>query len=135
MANALYTKFKDACLGSGTQVDLDADTIKVILADSADYTVSLSTHDFLDDVPAGARVATATLANKVIAGGSFDSDDPTFTAVSGDVSELLVLYKDTGTASTSPLIAYYDTFSSGMPVTPNGGNIVISVSASGWLSL
>jgi hypothetical protein len=135
MANGLYVAFKNAALGSGTQVDLDADTIKVILADSADYTVNLSTHDFVNDVAAGARVSTATLSGKAISGGAFDSTDPTFTAVSGDVSELLILYKDTGTESTSPLIAYYDTFSAGMPITPNGGNIVATVHASGWFAL
>lgn len=134
MANALYTSFKNAALGSGTPVDFDADTIKVILADSADYTVNLASHDYLDDVAGGARVATATLSSKAVSGGAFDSADPTFTAVTGDVCELLLLYKDTGTESTSPLIAYYDTFSEGMPITPNGGNVVVTVNASGWFA-
>lgn len=135
MANGLYTAYKNAALGSGTPVDLDADTIKVTLADSADYTPNLSTHDYLNDVAGAARVATATLSSKAIAGGAFDSADPTFTAVSGDVCELLVLWKDTTVESTSPLIACYDTFSAGMPVTPNGGNIVATVNASGWFAL
>lgn len=135
MSNGLYVNFKNAALGSGTQVDLDTDTIKVILADGADYSVNLTTHDFLNDVAAAARVSTATLASKVVASGAFDSADPTFTAVSGDVSELLILYKDTGTESSSALIAYYDTFSAGMPITPNGGNVLASVHASGWFAL
>ena len=135
MANGLYTSAKNSFLGTGTAIDLDADTIKVILADSADYTVNLSTHDMLNDVAAGARVSTATLASKAISGGAFDSADPTFTAVSGDVSELLILYKDTGTESTSPLIAYYDTFSAGMPITPNGGNVVATIASAGWFAL
>jgi len=131
----LYVPFKNAALGSGTQVDLDTDTIKVILADSADYTVNLTTHDFLNDVASGARVSTATLASKAISGGAFDSADPTWTAVTGDVCELVIMFKDTGNEATSPLIAYYDTFSAGMPITPNGGNIVATVHASGWFSL
>lgn len=135
MANALYTVYRNAALGSGTFVDMDGDTIKVDLVDSADYTVNLTTHDFHDDVTAGGIVSTATLASKAIASGAFDSADPTFSSVTGDVSELLVLWKDTGTPSTSTLVAYYDTFSSGMPVTPNGGNIVVTVNASGWFSL
>lgn len=135
MANALYVPFKNSALGSGTQVDLDTDTIKVILADSADYTVNLTTHDFLNDVASGARVSTATLASKAISGGAFDSADPTWTAVTGDVCELVIMFKDTGNEATSPLIAYYDTFSAGMPITPNGGNIVATVHASGWFSL
>lgn len=135
MANALYVAYKNTALGNGTAVDLDADTIKVTLTDNADYTVNLSTHDFFNDVTAGGRVSTATLASKVISNGAFDSADPTFTTVSGDVSESLILWKDTTVESTSPLIAYYDTFSAGMPVTPNGGNIVVTVNGSGWLSL
>lgn len=131
----MYVPFKNAALGSGTQVDLDTDTIKVILADSADYTVNLTTHDFLNDVASGARVSTATLASKAISGGAFDSADPTWTAVTGDVCELVIMFKDTGNEATSPLIAYYDTFSAGMPITPNGGNIVATVHASGWFSL
>ena len=43
-----------------------------------------------------------------------------------------VLYEDNaGAASTDPLLLYFDTFSSGMPVTPNGGNIVVVWNASG----
>lgn len=138
MANALYTVYRNAALGSGTFVDMDGDTIKVDLVDSADYTVNLVTHDFhtTTNVPAASIVSTATLAGKTIAGGAFDSTtDPTFSSVTGDVSEIIVMWKDTGTPSTSTLIAYYDTFSSGMPVTPNGGNIVVTVSGSGWFSL
>lgn len=137
MANALYVAYKNTALGNGTAVDLDADTIKVTLVDNADYTVNLSTHDFYNDVivVGAAAVSTATLGSKVISNGAFDSADPTFTTVSGDVSESLVLWKDTTVTTTSPLIAYYDTFSAGMPVTPNGGNIVVTVNGSGWLSL
>jgi hypothetical protein len=36
-----------------------------------------------------------------------------------------VIYKDTGTAATSPLIAYIDT-ATGLPVTPNGGDITVT---------
>jgi hypothetical protein len=41
--------------------------------------------------------------------GSFDSDDPTFTAASGASIEAIVLYVHTGTESTSRLIMYQDT--------------------------
>jgi hypothetical protein len=36
-----------------------------------------------------------------------------------------VLYKHTGSDATARLIAYIDTASSGLPVTPNGGDIVV----------
>lgn len=65
----------------------------------------------------------------------FDAADVTFSAVSGNSVEALVIYKDTGTPSTSPLIAYIDTVSSGLPVTPNGGSISVTWNASGIFAL
>ena len=44
------------------------------------------------------------------------------------------LYLDSGSDSTSALIAYlYSDYYSGLPITPNGGNITISWSATGNL--
>lgn len=129
MASALYQEFKEQLLTAG--LDLEADDIRVILIDTADYTFS-QTHDFLDDVAAGARVATSSaLASKTISNGTFDAADKTLTAVTGDPSEALILYKHTGTESTSNLICYID----GLSVTPNGGDIVISWHASGIFAL
>ena len=125
MANGLYGKFKELLLGG--DIDLAADDLKCVLVDTADYTVNLATDDFLADIAAGGRVATSgNLASKTITLGVFDAADITFSAVTGDVSEALVIYKDTGDADTSPLIAYIDTVSSGLPVTPNGGDITVT---------
>ncbi len=121
MANALYDKGREGFLDGS--IDWDTDNIKVVLVDAADYTVDLVNHDNLDDIPAAARVATsANLASKTVTGGVADAADITFTAVTGDVCEALVIYKDTGVESTSRLIAYIDT-ATGLPVTPNGGDI------------
>jgi hypothetical protein len=123
MANVLYASFKQLLLGG--DIDLENHDIKVVLVDTADYTYSAA-HDFLDDVPAGARVATSSnLGSKTITSGVFDAADVTFSTVTGDQSEALIIYRDTGVASTSPLIAYIDT-ATGLPVTPNGGNITVS---------
>jgi len=123
MANALYDKGREGFLDGS--IDWDTDTIKCVLVDTADYTVDLAAHDNLDDIPAGARVATSdALTGKTVAAGVADADDVTFSAVTGDPSEALVIYKDTGTASTSRLIAYVDD-ATGLPVTPNGGDITI----------
>jgi hypothetical protein len=133
MANAWYRKGAQKVL-DGT-VDLTADTIKCVLVDSADYTVNLSTHDALDDVPAGARVGTAqTLGSKTFTDGFFDAADPTFSTVTGDVSEYLLFYKDSGVEATSWLLWLFDT-ATGLPVTPNGGNIAIVFNASGIVSI
>jgi len=132
MANALYAKAKEkffnpGTLGTtqGTSIDLIDDNLKAVLVDAADYTVSLTTHEFLSDIPVGGRVSTSgNLANKTVTAGVFDADDVTFAVVTGDQCEAVVIYKDTGTASTSPLIAYIDT-ATGLPVTPSGGDITV----------
>jgi len=70
--------------------------------------------------------STDTLTNKTVTNGVFDADDVTFSSVTGSAVSQIVIYKDTGTASNSPLIAYFDSPTSGLPITPNGGNITIA---------
>jgi len=127
VANALYTPFKNSYLTqAANQVDFDApDDVRLILIDVADDTANLTTHDFLDDVPAGARVATSGNITVSVSGATVDASDVTFTAVTGDPSEALVGYKHTGVESTSRLIWYIDT-ATGLPVTPNGGDITVT---------
>jgi hypothetical protein len=122
MANALYDKGREGFLDGS--IDWDTHTIKVSLVRG--YTPNTSTDDNLDDVTAsGTLVATATLASKTVTNGVADAADVTFSAVSaGSACDLLVIYKDTGTASTSRLIAKIDT-ATGLPVTPNGGDISV----------
>jgi hypothetical protein len=123
MANALYDKGREGFLGA--DIAWDTDNIKTVLVDTADYTVNLSTHQFLSDIPLAARVATsANLTSKTITNGVADAADVTYSAVSGDESEALVIFQDTTVDSTSRLIAYIDT-ATGLPVTPNGGDITV----------
>ena len=122
MANALYGIGRNK-FATG-DIDWVNDTIKLYLIDTADYTVSIDVDDFADDVPTAAKVSTATMAGKSAALGVTDADDTVFSAVTGDPSEALVIWKDTGTQSTSPLLAYIDS-ATGLPVTPNGGDITV----------
>ena len=131
MANTLMPTAKKKFLDG--DIDLLADTIKVALIDTGTYTFS-SSHEFLSDV-SGVVGTAATLASKTTTGGVFDSADITFSSVSGNTVEAYYIYKDTGSAGTSPLIAWYDSASSGLPVTPNGGDITITVNASGHFAL
>lgn len=87
--------------------------------------VDLSNLANLSDIPSGARIATATLANKTAIRGVADADDITFTGVTGDTYEAIVIYKDSGTEATSPLIVYFDNVQ-GLPATPSGGNVLIA---------
>jgi len=124
MANALYELGRQGFLDGS--IDWDTNDIKVFLIDTADYTVNLTTDSVITSITAAARVATSgNLASKTVAYGVADALDITFSAVTGDPSEALVIYQDTGAASTSRLIAYIDS-ATGLPVTPNGGDIVVS---------
>jgi hypothetical protein len=106
MANAIYPKGKKAILDG--DIDFLNDTIKIVLCDSG-YTYSTA-HDNLDDIGASARVATSSaLASKTTTDGAFDAADVTYTALTGDTVTSWVLFKDSGTESTSTLIGYFDT--------------------------
>lgn len=124
MGNALYDKGREKFLNG--DIDWANDDIKVALIDTAEYTVDLAADEFLDDISGDAIVATSgNLGGKSSTAGVADATDVTLSSVSGAVSEALVIYKDTTVAGTSPLIAYFDTPTSGLPVTPNGGDIII----------
>jgi hypothetical protein len=122
MSNALYDWGRDAFANGN--IDWVNDTIKAVLVDTAAYTVDLANDQYITDIPSGEQVAEVALTSKSTSAGVCDAADATFTLVSGDQSEAIVLYKDTGTPSTSPLIAYIDT-ATGLPITPSGGDIVI----------
>jgi hypothetical protein len=140
MANALFTAYRNNILGLNTftNVQLDADTIRAMFVDHADDTPVATTDDAIDDILSAARVPAiascptlGTITLGTVAAGVFDAADTTFTSLTGDQVESMILFKDTGVESTSILIAFFDTFSSGMPLTPNGGNVTVQWNASG----
>lgn len=124
MANGLYDAARASFLTGG--IAIATDSIKAILVDTGAYTVDLATHDFLNDVPTAARIATsAALGTKTTTAGVFDAADVTFSSVSGTSVEAIILYDDTpATEATKNLICYIDT-ATGLPVTPNGGDITV----------
>jgi len=135
MANVIYPKYKEALLNGDTNIELDASNVKCTLIDLADYTYS-ALHDFYDDVAAAAKEeVSANLSSKTTTNGTFDAADFTFSAASGDPCEALIIWIDTGVASTSRLVAYYDTGVTGLPVTLNGGDVNVTVNASGFFTL
>jgi hypothetical protein len=124
--NALYDKGRESFLKG--EISWSAHDIKVVLIDTAQYTPNLSTHQFLSDIPAPARVATSgNLSGKTTDAGIANANDVNFPTLTGATCEALVIFADTGNVGTSRLIAYIDT-ATGLPVTPNGGaaNIVWS---------
>lgn len=136
MANALYPRAKQAFLAK--EVSMSADTIKATLIDSADYTYGSGHTTYATDVAAAAKVAATAsgLGSPTVTSGVFDTADFTWSAVTGDQSEAIILWDDTTTTPVADqLIAFYDSGITGMPVTPNGGDINVTVNGSGWFAL
>jgi hypothetical protein len=135
MANAFYPSFLSSLLTA--DIDPIADNIKMVLVDSG-YAYS-SAHDNLDDVGAGARIATSgNLATKTSTDGYFDSDLVTFPdAPGGDTIAGIVMYKDSGSEATSKLMVFYDTnaASAAISVATDGGDVTLTPNASGWFKL
>jgi len=137
MANALFRKYRENIIGVGTHCDFDTDTIKAMFVDHADDTPVAATDQFISDILSAARVpaiATCpTLGSKTIGtlgAGVADAADTVFTALTGDQSESLILFKDTGTEGTSDLIAFWDT-ATGLPLTPNSADVTVQWNGSG----
>lgn len=134
--SALYDKARESFLSANPVIDWDTDTIKVFLIDAASYTPVMNTHQFLSDVPAGARKGNSggqtradapTLSGKDVTAGVANASLVTLTTVTaGPALEYILIFKDDGSAdSSSPLIALIDS-ATGLPVTPNGGDITIN---------
>lgn len=133
MSNAIYPLYKQALLAGTGGTDMSGGTVKASLIDTGTYTYSAA-HEFYDDL-SGVVDDSGALGTKTFTNGAFDSADVTWPAVTGNTAEAIVLWLDTGTPGTSRLIAYIDTGQTGLPVTPNGGDITYTVDAAGWFTL
>ena len=138
MANALYPKWKEALLQNLADSDLDGTGttgVFVALVDTGTYTYSAA-HEFYSSLTGIVGTDQEIGATKTYANGVFDGGDLTFSSVTGNTVEALVIYrKNAGANTTWRLIAYIDTGVTGLPVTPNGGNITVTWNASGIFAL
>lgn len=135
-----YNSFKESLL-DGTAPDLgDAGVdVKVALVES--HTPDVDTHEFWDDVSAdevsgsGYTSGGEELAGKSVTQddtddeGVFDADNVTWTGLDVGTPSHAIIYHDTGTPGTSPLIAYME-----ITTASNGGNYTISWDAEGILN-
>lgn len=135
MANGLFASYRTLVLSAPP--DLSSATIKAMFVDHADDTPVLATDNFIDDIASAARVpaigSCPTLGTKTlgtVAAGVFDAADTVFTALTGDASESLILFEDSGVEATSDLLAYWDT-ATGLPLTPNGADVTVVWNGSG----
>lgn len=136
MADAAYEEYRNAMLGNWTHSfpDLDTDNIKIMLIDEGVDVPDLVNDVDLADRVGGAIIATSANLTGVTVGtvgaGVFDHANVTFATVSGASVESYDYYKDSGVGTTSPLLVNIDS-ATGLPVTPNGGDITITVAAGG----
>jgi hypothetical protein len=118
-------------------IDFDSDTIKVALA-TASYTPDQDTHDFFNDVTneitgTGYTAGGATLAGKAVTYDTatnevrWDASDTSWSTATF-TARYAIVYKDTGSAATSPLIALID-FGANVSVT--AGTFLITWAATG----
>lgn len=139
MANAIYPKWKENALQGTTNYDLDGSGsagVFVALVDSGVVSYN-SAHQFYSDISAGVIATSSELSSKTYTNGTFDAADTTFTSATGAQSEALVIFrKVAATASTGwPLVSWQDTSVTNLPVTPNGGDIVVQWDAAGIFTL
>lgn len=117
-----------------SQVNWTGDTIKARLTNTAP---TQNTNQFLSDV--GTAVGTdQTLAGKTATTTtnvtSLVATPVTWSAVTGTF-QYIIVYKDTGTGSTSPLIAFVDLGAASSPVAQDvvitwPSNVVVTLTAS-----
>ena len=131
--STLYLKgIEQAFLGT---INMETDTIKLDYMEPT-YTPNAGTDAFLSDVSASiaAGAPTETLTNvdvRIDTGNSrveIDADDVTEASVTTSTDKFII-YKDTGVASTSPLIACIGITEG--TVSPINGQLSISFNAEG----
>jgi hypothetical protein len=138
MANAIYPKWKEALLQNSADSNLDGSGttgVFVALVDTGTYTYNAA-HQFYSDLSGIVGTDQEIGATKAYTNGVFDGGDLVFPSVTGNSVEALVIYrKNAGANTTWRLVAYIDTGVTGLPVTPNGGNINVTWNASGIFAL
>ena len=130
MADAIYPEGKDAFM-SGS-IDVTSDNLKISLVSSG-YTYSAA-HDFYDDL--SNVLATSAAFQGTVAAGVLDFPDVTISGLdTGETAAAYVLWKDTGVAGTSPLIAYKDSAAELPLAGATGVDVSLVVNAAGFFTL
>jgi hypothetical protein len=136
MATVKHTEWLTSMLGNATHsfIDLNTDNIDMSLLDQTDSGTIDATDVDYDDIDTPTVVATGDIT-VTVSGATASSTGLTFTSVTGDAADYLTAWKNSGTPSTSPLIITWDSATTGLPVTPNGGNIAVTFSGNTFATL
>jgi hypothetical protein len=145
MANYVHSPYRNAVVGKtsdyvySTVLTNFATTIFSAFSDEADAATAAT--DVFQSVwtagetPAFAvRLALASVTSGSVATGVVDAADPVFTGAAvlpaGDPVENYFVFKYITNAAASPNLAHWDT-ATGLPLTPNGADVTVAISASG----
>lgn len=123
MANEVYPKAKEAMLSGN--VDVLTGTVRIQMFD--DDVVYDATDEFLDDVVGTAVGSAVAITSKDVTSGEFTGSIGAFTPPNGFTVEALIIYIDTGVASTSRLLAFIDTKADTTPISilTTGGSMLL----------
>ncbi len=137
MSNAVYHKgLKNLWNGA---INYPSNTIKIALLDATP--TYDSTDEFLSEVDAGSHIVatSSALSSKTVSTttGAVDAADVTFTALTGSAVRAWVMFKDTGSSSTSPVLCWCDTRADSSPLnyTPNGSDFTLQFGAGGIMTI
>lgn len=139
MSNAWYPLYKQSVMteadtNNGLGANTSQDGPYCALVDLGAYTYSAA-HQYYSSL-SGIQGTPVQLTNPTLSSRTFDADDATFTSVTGVSIEALIIYRhNSGANTTWRLVLFLDTSVTGLPVTPNGGNIVVTWNASGIAQL
>jgi hypothetical protein len=138
MASVVYNSAKTGFL----KADIDLDSPCNVALVLSGYSPDIDAHDFFDDITneasgAGYTAGGITLSSTTVIKdttddeAAFDAADITW-STSTITARGAVLYRNTGTAATSPLIAYFDF---GSDKSSSAGNFTIAWNSEGLLNL
>lgn len=123
-------------------IDWVNDTIKIMACDS--FSLDVDAHEFIDDVSGNEITATgytaggATLGTKSISRDDandkiwFKAANVTWTITGTMTAQVFIIYLDTGTPGTSPILGYVD---KGSPQARTDEDFVVEFSNGNVLSL
>jgi hypothetical protein len=112
VANFIYGKAKQSLLNG--EFNISSDSLKVLLVTDS-YVPNQNADQFVSNISSSyIKQRTSSLTNVTNILGVIDADDVLVASYSGLPFKALVIYKDSGTDSTSRLLAYIDT-ATGIP--------------------
>lgn len=130
MASGMYT-FGIGQLMRGN-IDLVNDTIAVVAVSTA-YTPDLSSHQYQNDIPDAAQIGEVDLEGNILIDNTvFDANSATIEEpTTGEEHNAVVVFNNTGNATTSQLLAYLEV----SQITTDGTPLVVDWDADGIFEL